>query len=70
MSIDGFNLAAIQDVPLTAIHVPRDELGSEAVHLCSSVCCARKRRTARYCCTAPWWYAIRCGGSGARAIPP
>jgi DNA-binding LacI/PurR family transcriptional regulator len=32
MSIDGFNLAAIQDVPLTA-HVPRDELGSEAVHL-------------------------------------
>jgi DNA-binding LacI/PurR family transcriptional regulator len=33
MSIDGFNLAAIQDVPLTAVHVPRDELGSEAVHL-------------------------------------
>lgn len=27
MSIDGFNLAAIQDVPLTAVHVPRDELG-------------------------------------------
>ena len=23
MSIDGFNLAAIQDVPLTAVHVPR-----------------------------------------------
>jgi DNA-binding LacI/PurR family transcriptional regulator len=33
MSIDGFNLAAIQDVPLTAVHVPRDELGTEAVHL-------------------------------------
>ena len=33
MSIDGFNLAAIQDVPLTAVHVPRDELGAEAVHL-------------------------------------
>ena len=33
MSIDGFNLAAIQDVPLTAVHVPRDELGVEAVHL-------------------------------------
>lgn len=33
MSIDGFNLAAIQDVPLTAIHVPRDELGTEAVHM-------------------------------------
>ncbi len=33
MSIDGFNLAAIQEVPLTAVHVPRDELGSEAVHL-------------------------------------
>ncbi|HBX8225524.1 TPA: LacI family transcriptional regulator, partial [Klebsiella pneumoniae] len=31
--IDGFNLAAIQEVPLTAVHVPRDELGSEAVHL-------------------------------------
>lgn len=27
MSIDGFNLAAIEDVPLTAVHVPRDELG-------------------------------------------
>lgn len=26
-------LAAIQEVPLTAVHVPRDELGSEAVHL-------------------------------------
>ena len=33
MSIDAFNLAAIQDVPLTAVHVPRDELGVEAVHL-------------------------------------
>ncbi|MGL5600712.1 MAG: LacI family DNA-binding transcriptional regulator [Silvania sp.] len=33
MSIDGFNLAAIQDVPLTAVHVPRDELGAEAVHM-------------------------------------
>ena len=32
MSIDGFNPAAIQDVPLTAVHVPRDELGTEAVH--------------------------------------
>jgi DNA-binding LacI/PurR family transcriptional regulator len=29
MSIDGFNLAAIQDVPLTAVHVPRDELGTK-----------------------------------------
>lgn len=33
MSIDGFNLAAIEDVPLTAVHVPRDELGTEAVHM-------------------------------------
>jgi len=33
MSIDGFNLATIQDVPLTAVHVPRDELGTEAVHM-------------------------------------
>lgn len=33
MSIDGFNLASIQDVSLTAVHVPRDELGAEAVHL-------------------------------------
>ncbi len=33
MSIDGFNLAAIHDVPLTSLHVPRDELGEEAVHL-------------------------------------
>ena len=33
MSIDAFNLAAIQDVPLTAVHVPRDELGTEAVQL-------------------------------------
>ncbi|RAV23784.1 cytochrome-c peroxidase, partial [Staphylococcus warneri] len=32
-SIDGVNLAAILEVPLTAVHVPRDELGSEAVHL-------------------------------------
>ena len=33
MSIDAFNLPAIQDVPLTAVHVPRDELGIEAVQL-------------------------------------
>ena len=33
MSIDAFNLPAIQDVPLTAVHVPRDELGVEAVQL-------------------------------------
>jgi DNA-binding LacI/PurR family transcriptional regulator len=32
MSIDGFNLAAIQDVPLTAVHVPRDELGSKRIY--------------------------------------
>ncbi len=71
MSIDGFNLAAIQEVPLTAVHVPRDELGSEAVHLLQQRLLRRRRRTARYCCMARWWYAIRYGGSGrAKAIPP
>lgn len=33
MSMDGFNLAEIHDVPLTAVHVPRDELGQEALRL-------------------------------------
>ncbi|MFZ1872746.1 MAG: LacI family DNA-binding transcriptional regulator [Chania sp.] len=33
MSTDGFNLAAIHDVPLTSVHVPRDELGMEAIGL-------------------------------------
>ncbi|MDP5238847.1 LacI family DNA-binding transcriptional regulator [Uliginosibacterium sp. 31-16] len=33
MSIDGFNLAVVHDVPLTAVHVPRDELGAEAVRI-------------------------------------
>lgn len=33
MSIDGFNLAAIHEVPLTSLHVPRDELGEEAVRM-------------------------------------
>ncbi|MDR3409585.1 MAG: LacI family DNA-binding transcriptional regulator [Formivibrio sp.] len=33
MSMDGFNLAEIHDVPLTAVHVPRDELGEEALRL-------------------------------------
>lgn len=33
MSIDGFNLATIQDVLLTAVHVPRDALAIEAVHM-------------------------------------
>lgn len=33
MSMDGFNLAEIHEVPLTAVHVPRDELGSEALRL-------------------------------------
>jgi DNA-binding LacI/PurR family transcriptional regulator len=33
MSTDGFNLAEIHDVALTAVHVPRDELGLEAIQL-------------------------------------
>jgi DNA-binding LacI/PurR family transcriptional regulator len=33
MSTDGFNLAEIHDVALTAVHVPRDELGVEAISL-------------------------------------
>ncbi|TKI07930.1 LacI family transcriptional regulator [Martelella alba] len=33
MSMDGFNLAEIHDIPLTAVHVPRDELGMEAVRI-------------------------------------
>lgn len=33
ISTDGFNLAEIHDVPLTAVHVPRDELGAEAIAL-------------------------------------
>lgn len=33
MSIDGFNLAEIHDVSLTAVQVPRDELGAEAIAL-------------------------------------
>lgn len=33
MSMDGFNLAEIHDIPLTAVHVPRDELGMEALRL-------------------------------------
>jgi DNA-binding LacI/PurR family transcriptional regulator len=33
MSMDGFNLAEIHDIPLTAVHVPRDELGAEALRL-------------------------------------
>ena len=33
MSMDGFNLAEIHAVPLTAVHVPRDELGGEALRL-------------------------------------
>ena len=33
LSTDGFNLAEIHDVQLTAVHVPRDELGTEAIAL-------------------------------------
>lgn len=33
MSIDGFNLATIEDVSLTSSHVPREELGPEAIAL-------------------------------------
>lgn len=36
MSMDGFNLAEIHDLPLTAVHVPRDELGEEALRLLKS----------------------------------
>ena len=71
MSIDGFNLAAIQDVPLTAVHVPRDELGVEAVHLLQQRLIRPDSRTARY----PAWHAggnvIRCGGyAPVTAVPP
>ncbi|WJV68676.1 LacI family DNA-binding transcriptional regulator [Pectobacteriaceae bacterium CE70] len=33
MSMDSANLAAIHDIPLTSVQVPRDELGKEAVRL-------------------------------------
>lgn len=33
MSMDGFNLAAIHDIPLTSVLVPREALGEEAVRL-------------------------------------
>ena len=33
MSMDGFNLAAVHVIPLTAMHVPRDELGAEALRV-------------------------------------
>ncbi|WON75866.1 LacI family DNA-binding transcriptional regulator [Serratia sp. UGAL515B_01] len=33
MSTDGFNLAEIHDIALTSVHVPRDELGVEAIAL-------------------------------------
>ena len=33
MSTDSSNLAEIHDVPLTSVHVPRDELGFEAIQL-------------------------------------
>ncbi|PWC22351.1 cytochrome-c peroxidase [Brenneria roseae subsp. roseae] len=33
MSMDGFNLATIHDIPLTSVHVPREDLGEEAVRL-------------------------------------
>ena len=41
MSIDGFNLAAIQEVPLTAVHVPRMSWAARRCISCSSACCAR-----------------------------
>jgi DNA-binding LacI/PurR family transcriptional regulator len=33
LSMDGFNLAEIHDIPLSSVHVPRDELGPEALRL-------------------------------------
>lgn len=33
MSTDGFNLAEIDNIALTSVHVPRDELGFEAIAL-------------------------------------
>jgi DNA-binding LacI/PurR family transcriptional regulator len=33
MSMDGINLSNIHDVPLTTVHVPRDDMGQEAVRL-------------------------------------
>ena len=33
MSMDGFNLVETHDIPLTVVHVPRDELGVEALRL-------------------------------------
>jgi len=33
MSMDGFNLAEVEGLPLTTVHVPREELGAEAVRV-------------------------------------
>ncbi|PWC18939.1 LacI family DNA-binding transcriptional regulator [Brenneria corticis] len=33
MSVDGFNMPAIHGIPLTSLHVPREELGEEAIRM-------------------------------------
>jgi DNA-binding LacI/PurR family transcriptional regulator len=33
LSMDGFNPGEFHDAPLAAVHVPRDELGEEALRL-------------------------------------
>ena len=33
LSMDGFNLAEIHDIPLSSVHVPRDGLGPGALRL-------------------------------------
>nr|WP_237166084.1 substrate-binding domain-containing protein [Pantoea stewartii] len=37
MSMDGFNLATVQEIPLTSVQVPRDELGEAAVRILQSL---------------------------------
>lgn len=64
MSMDGFNLAEIHDVPLTAVHVPRDELGQRLSNCYSGGYYARMHRLATYYCRVSWWFAsVKAGQS-------
>ncbi|VTP65902.1 Ribose operon repressor [Serratia rubidaea] len=63
MSMDGFNLAEIHDVPLTSLHVPRDELGFEAIQLLQRRMLRPTPRSVTSCCRGGWRSANRSSAS-------
>lgn len=72
LSMDGFNLAEIHDIPLSSVHVLRDELCPEALRLLQQRLSRPDAPPVPTCCWVAGWLsgAPSSVSAAARCAPP